>query len=390
MYTSKLGIICGLCMLTSLQAFPGISRQTANAEELPIAAAMAKKEAPAKKEEINEHGTAQPNLPGHLSHPGFFFNVDFLYWNAKVSNLDFGIQHPAGTTAAEVASSHLKVLRPDFKWKPGFRVGAGYLFSQDLWDLYLNWTHLHSDASKSASGGLASDAPLGSIYPSWIPLVMGFAGTTHASSHWDMSFNVLELELGRSFFLSRKVVLRPHVGLQGALIHQNYKASYAGVYNPVMPNPTVFRNSSFHAKNNFNGIGLRFGADTIWHFTKNWNLFGKIAGSLVEGKFDVKEKANGFVVAGLTPYSAHYNFSEWLLEVDVQGALGFGWETFYHQDKYHFALNVSYEFQQWFSQNQLVDLTAAATNEGNSVQQPLFRNGDLSLQGLTVEARFDF
>jgi hypothetical protein len=68
----------------------------------------------------------------------------------------------------------------------------------------------------------------------------------------------------------------------------------------------------------------------------------------------------------------------------TQMQIGMGYETNIHHNQYRISVNARYEHQYWWQQNQMPYFPLASTYK--------FRrfSDDLSLQGLTVDVRFDF
>ncbi len=145
------------------------------------------------------------------------------------------------------------------------------------------------------------------------------------------------------------------------------------------------------ATNDFSGGGLHFGADSIWHFTSYFTLYGKISGSLLEGHFQTKQNylAVKTVVPGSRKCDCDVSAITWRLRSNVEGKIGLGFEQFFQNKKYYLAFNFGYSMSIWFNQNNLVDF-APYLGEGISPLNETARHGDLTMQGLTFEACFAF
>jgi|SRR6185437_447726 len=158
----------------------------------------------------NVHGSFGGKNPAHLDSKGkgVIFTTDALYWKATEDNLTFASKVTENGTQQSLETPH-------FNWKPGLRLGLGGFFGKyDQWDLYCNWTYLYSKASNSVSVTSSSDF----LMTDW------WDGTdfTNASAKWTLDYNTLDMEVGRNYFISKKVCFRPHVGVRGAWIHQKY------------------------------------------------------------------------------------------------------------------------------------------------------------------------
>ncbi len=334
---------------------------------------------------------------------GPFFSVDFLYWQAKEDDLEY-VQKDKFKSRGNPFLVKSKLEDLDFDWDPGARVAIGYTFPRDQWDLSLIWTYLHSRANDSTH---TNDPELTSenLRPNWIPVLLGSI-SDHASAHWRMNYNILDLELGKSYFIAHWLSLRPHVDLRGVWIHQDYNLRYHGGFQFLdgATLTTLFKNTSFKAENNFSAIGFVLGCDSEWYLSRHWSILAKISASLDYGKFRVREKINGGFLNsdGVTVFinNEKINFKEnfWRLRPSLDTELGVQWQTLFHCDKYRVAAYATYNFVYWPDQNQLINSIVARdsfplgdglTNLNANVIN-FHEQGNLQLQGVKIGMRFDF
>jgi hypothetical protein len=302
--------------------------------------------------EKNIQGKWQGRDAPHLHRGGFSVEGDLIYWRADEGGLEYA------TTAGNDVES------PNIRWSPGYKVGIGYLFEQhDFWDLFLRWTAFQTKQHGKKEG---------TLLPWWAPTMVGPSAIS-ASADWKLRYDVIDLELGHDYFISKAIVCRPLVGVRGAAIRQHYKAGYE---IPIAADRVP---TSFKAKNNFEGIGVRAGAQMGWYFVEDWSIFGTLSGSLLYGRFKVTEHVNGF-----TSETIKQTLSR--VAPNLEAGLGLQWETFLSCDRYRIAITLAYEFSEWFSQNQLSRpelLSSGAIHFDKTY-------GDLGLQGGTFQVRFDF
>ncbi|MBX3719173.1 MAG: hypothetical protein KF898_05955 [Parachlamydiales bacterium] len=302
--------------------------------------------------------SASPLINGY----DVFVSADFLYWNLQEGGTDYAYSSP-NTTSIFPLKGKRKHL--EFDWDPGFRTGLGFVFDHDRWDAYFNFTWFQT--SHRASAEERSDRRLFSLlapYPS---------GLQSAKLSWKVHFYTLDFELGRHFFVSRFLSLRPFFGLKGAWIDQHRHTRYTDRIDS-----DIFIKTRGRCE--FRGIGPWAGINGDWHFCRNFSFFGRVAGSIMWGDFDVHEKQTG---------NNHTLWFDYDLDKDrivpmVQFQLGFCWETNLGHDRYHLAFNLSYEDQYWWQQNQFPYYPGTNIPKLNPI------NEDLSLQGLTFDVRLDF
>jgi len=314
---------------------------------------------------------------------GAFIVADFLYWQAVQDGIEYALSSKSplglasflGAGQAEITNGKVKDIY--FDWGPGFRIGLGYNFRYDQWDMFLNWTryHNHSSSSSRAPSG-------GSLAALWIPVTVGGGDTQHAHARWHLMYDVVDFELGRSFYLTKALSARPFVGLRGAFIRQHTKFEYEDVH---LLNDNNLFDLNTRTKNDYFSGGLRAGTKLNFRVNQHWSFYGAASTALLYGNFDLKLNFQfpGQNLGSIKPgYKADYN----RVKANVEGAIGLQWETGYANGRYHFTILACYEFTEWFNQNQLVKVLAPA------LFNPAFlpNDGDLGMQGGTLSARFDF
>lgn len=281
----------------------------------------------------------------------------YLYLWTEVDGLAYAIK-------AEGARQ--KVLNPEILPDNGFKLGVAAYLPHDGWDLAFNLMHLHSRAPIHERGHLS---PLWTL-PTSTP--GGFVDEVEA--HWRLHFALLDLELGRSFFLSSRLTMRPHIGLRFAIVRQKYLLHYIG--GDLFPGGEDY----VSMKSKFIAPGVRMGNDFEWMIGKGFGLYSKSALSILYGllyahesekvSFETQKRTNLFD-----------NFYTSLPIIDL--AAGVQWESYLFRSRYHLLLQAGWEMHLLFAQNQLFRYLGLGV-VSKSV------NGDLGIQGLSLSATFSY
>lgn len=320
-----------------------------------------------------------------------FLTADFIYWTARQDGLAYAYTGADTTISSSLASSVPSkgtTYYPPRKFDPGFKVGVGLNLGHDGWDTYLEYTWFHSNHSNTQTSGSAAYQRLIPVFP------VAFEG--HISSNafdvellnydsmkssWKLRFNNFDLELGRNFYISQYLTLRPHVGLKGNWYTQNYHVTGTSPFlGDTALNFGYDYGATDYAKGRFKqswwGVGIRAGMDTAWYFDKNWSIFGDWALSALWGRFNVSRKAQyggDFGQTTSTVSTVLWNENSFHTVKGVaEFQLGLRFDYWFSDDDYHFGLSAAWEEQLWINQNQIA------------------RPGDLGFQGFTLKARFDF
>lgn len=317
-----------------------------------------------------------PARPTQKNCWGAFITVDPLLLEAHENGL--GIVVKTKNTLS-FFSGHDKVKNPNFNWDWGFRLGLGLNLPHDGWDLYLNWTRFHTNAHRTSRASLG-----GTLYP--VTLHPGSVGglpltADKAKYRWHLRLNELDLEMGREFFVSKWLTLRPFAGMRTAWIDQKDRTTLQGLNNDLV----LANKRRFERKNDYWGLGIRGGLNTQWGLGCGWSIFANYSASLLYGFFtlDGKQKiiTDTDVVTSDLDVDNHYHVGRAITEF----ILGVRYDYMFCNERYHIGVQLGWEQQMLYGQNQFmrfVDDTAMGVFVANQ--------GDLTLQGYSARFRFDF
>lgn len=289
-----------------------------------------------------------------------------IFWQAYEENLEFVYK-------GNPASDEWDVKSPDFDWNWGWRVGIGYNLPHDQWDLGLEWLHLNNVARGHAHANPSSEEePV--LYNVWTTTSSSMTGGTEAKSHWENYLNQLDLNIGRQFYVGRWLNLRPHAGLRSAWIFQKYKVDFDGLLLGV---PT---DTDVHMTNRYWGFGFCAGVGGDWMLGEGFSIYGDAGLALLVGFFHVHQRGTENDVEAFE-ISKGFRTGRPIFDLD----LGLKWATRFNKDRFAFSVKAGYEYHVYSDMNQFL-------LSNGSTDLELFNPamGDLSYQGLTLGARFDF
>lgn len=293
--------------------------------------------------------------------------ASFLYWTFREDCLNFALFQPIQNNNA---AGEGKILHPDWEFAPGFKVGVGVLYNHDGWDLLVNYTSIQFCNVKNKVE--IEDTQTQQITP--LGDDASYAGLTQpillASARLDLDFACLDGSLGRNFYLSRYLKMRPYVGLKGTWQDQTFKVKG--------------RNQTTNSEDLYDlhywGVGIRLGISSSWHFTQCLSLIAEGAATAIWEKFDRKRKSEAapIEVGAFDPFLTLYvGKSDFVLEPVLEFLLGLRYESWLCCDRYHYQIDGGWELQWWRGQNQFF-----VKDQCNP--------GDLSFNGLTLRLRLDF
>ncbi|HPE85272.1 MAG TPA: Lpg1974 family pore-forming outer membrane protein [Chlamydiales bacterium] len=283
-----------------------------------------------------------------------YFTGTFILWTPRQDGLEYAISGVGNNVGKGDVHSI------DFGVEPGFKVGLGWDLPHDDWDLYAQFTWLHADGD----GKTTKANTAGIVNPQFDPIISNKA-------NWNLKFNVIDLELGRNFFVSKYLKLRPFGGFKGTWQDQDYSVNYV--------TDNIIRNDAKTTiDQDFWGFGIRGGCNTAWHFTNSWSVFGNCAISALWSGYDVDRKdVDTFLGIDDTTLNTQNNYHT--ISPVLELILGIRYDLWFYYDEYHLSIDAGWEEQVWWGHNRYV-----------VINQPQQNGGNLSFQGLTLTVRFDF
>lgn len=333
--------------------------------------------------------SAQPTVSNWAD---FFFTVDFIYWKSVQEGTDFAFKGYTAKRGSNVTDQG-NVHYPDFDYKPGFKVGAGMVFSHDNWDLNAQYTWLRcNDQHGSAKSGPGVAMLTGYTYQDnntdhaqngQLVNTPESVYITHAGANWGLKFNAFDIELGRNFWNSRKLAMRPFIGLKFGWTREHEHMEYRS----LSQDKTWKESEHVNQTQDFFGVGIRTGLDTAWHINKYWSVYGDFAISALWSEFENHRRDYNAFRAGenfvsgptLFPKSASEKLKASLHTITpvLELGLGFMYQYPFHDDRYQLTLRAGWEEQVWFNHLHFID--PIARRDGNNLVLQGF-TGELGLQ----------
>jgi len=319
--------------------------------------------APSKKSDDESQIQKYPRTGFKGKNSSVYFTGEWLFWKTRQGGMEYAVARSSNTPGVFTDAVTQKV---EFDWESGFRAGLGIHLPHDGWDLFVDYTRFCVDHIAQAGGSLFPLLAFQGQFPA--------ADVSHAEAQWKISFQTLDLEIGRAYFLSKTLSLRPHIGLKGAWIDQDAHVHYSG---GAISSGQVYR---LKFDNDFKGGGVRAGIDSNWLFGGGFSLFGNLSTALLAGFFDLEHTQVQIADTKVIDLDSDLHQISPMLQL----ILGAAFDRNFQNGRYHFGLSAGFESQYWWQQNQLEHFTDDT--------QPIFvrQNEPLSFYGLTLQARFDF
>lgn len=342
--------------------------------------------------EIPDATPAYGPLKGHKA--DFIVDAELLCWYPNIANSSYAIKRvgklivPSDTAVGTPATDKEEF---DWHWDPGVRLGVGAITHHDGWDAYLNWTYFHSRSSASHNKPSFDDFEVGTIsYTSPWFLDPNDDEYPVLKANIALTYNQIDLEKGRRFWISRNLTLRPSMGVRGywSRITMNVKGTSGRSAQDTETGAGILEKTDMKQK--VWGVGLLAGLESTWHFYSYWSVFSSADISMAYGKLKQTKKMyyedNVFAEDEIEFGNVTLRDRQYHLQPIFDLALGFRFENTMYEEKFRILFDLGWEFHYLYDQNQLL----RGTNNNASTTDQVPANGDVSMNGLIFRGRFEF
>ena len=291
---------------------------------------------------------------------GTTFFAEGLLWQVRESNAtNWGqILYPNDPNET------IQFLNVSFNFSPGLRIGVGFNGNEKPWNVlfyYTGYTTRGTSQASTDTGELHSS--FSSNFYASNPQGNGITGPYYhrANITWDVSFNTLDLELGRLFTIDKLMKLRPFFGLKAGLINQSMNSNWFDPPPSQGSLDPVFSSATEKVTNNFKGIGPSVGMEASFDLletsTQAFSVIGNFSGALMWSKWHFSD-----VYRNDTPQTIYTNSDDLIAAaLMAKGYLGVEWSLL--QKNVNWNVRLGYEEQAWFNQLQYYSFDMGKTND---------------------------
>ncbi|NGX60520.1 MAG: hypothetical protein KR126chlam3_01696 [Chlamydiae bacterium] len=360
------------------------------------------------------YGVNAPVRP-HTCNGDWVISAAGFYWNAHQDGMEYAIDNHVKNPGFIDPAIGERILElnnlidaeyetPDFKWDWGFKIGLGYNTTCDGWDFGVVWTWYRGKANDHVEAEIDDNHTLLPLWSAYATPIGPIPYATDIETHWKLQLNLIDIELGREYWTSKYLSFRPFIGLRIAFIEQNFEIQHKGGSWSEIPSPPFLLaipafNDEVDLDNDFKGIGLRAGFNTVWNFGCGWGLYGNFAASIVYGRFsldhdeEIRRASSPHDKIKILETEESFHASRGMLDL----ALGIQWASLFCDCQYGFTIQLGWEQHLFFHQNQLWrinrigDTTSAEFFPNPNGENVFFqRRGTLDTQGWTLKVQFAF
>lgn len=308
---------------------------------------------------------------------GCFLGIGATYQTIILSQSDFAFSASEWDDANEEivtpAKGRLLEAKNNYAW--GINAQLGYNFEHD--NIYGAITNRYFKSSFNSKASVKDPAGI-------IPTRISQETTTgadyaayEASSNWTAYYDLLGIEIGRDFYVSRYLSIKPMFGLLLNFISLEDRISYSGL---------EYAEDSEYVKDKLDSFGFGpqtgFVLDIGLQQKEGFSIFSDTRVALMYSNFDIQHSD---VISGdeNSDFTIKTNPHRVLPYVD--SILGLSYEKTTQNKKNHFKIRAGYEIQYFFGLNQMI--YPVDINTGNEFK---LQEGNMETSGLLIDFTWTF
>ncbi len=289
--------------------------------------------------------------------------LEFMYFKAIMENLRYGAKYPFAVAHPNYVIANIE---PDYQYDPAGRLTLGFTLD-DYWELDAMWTYFHADPGTKTAFG--SDDQILSLMSGTVLGSTGFALSNSLSGKWEMTMNVINLDVKKPFCIGKTLMFAPVIGVQAALFDQSMEVTYPGLANGS--GATIAQN--VRGSSDIWAIGPEIAIESRFLARRKLDLYLRGTYSAMLGNFNAKIKYTDQINPNIaTPVYIRDSSTALFSMVQVQAAVSKRWQV----GKGLIELAAGWETQIWTGINRW-DYYATAT--------PISTAGNLMLAGPFVK-----
>lgn len=331
-----------------------------------------------------------------------------FYWTAHQDGMEYAIKNFVHVPVVNPTPEEIQELNnivdddietPDAKWEFGFKLGLGYNTTCDGWDIGATWTRYHPTKASSSSADVSDNMSLITLWSAFAPIQGEVNFARDIDVLWKVELDLVDAELGRAYWVSHRMHLRPFIGFRYVRLNQNFELVHmGGSWSPrTNPKQDALQNE-VDLQNDYWGFGLRAGLEEIYHLGCGWNLYGNFAASISYGRFNVhhdeknRQAVQPYSVSKVMEAEDSFRASRAMLDF----AFGVEWAGQFCDCAYGLNVRFGWEQHLFFNQNQMWRIVrigdVATTDSVNLTGENTYsqRRGTLDTQGFTLTIAFMF
>lgn len=292
--------------------------------------------------------------------------LEYIFWETRVEGTEFAYSNSALSPSIPITGSVYSV-KPG--WTSGLRIFGAKYFEYDRWSLQASFTLLRPNGSEATASALSSAR---------IPLKGVLLSNTYldtAKASYNLDYYDLEVNLGRDFYVSNALSIRPFFGIETLWFDQSLTTRYSGGETLGLDTVTLIDTSDLW------GMGPEIGLTSGWFLGLGFKLLASSRVALPFGYVSSTHNESHSRIAAQRFYMKEqkHQFNPYL-----QGRIAGAWSGYVNKKKQYIEVSFGYDFSYFFGYNEFIAITDVSANRFQ------LEDGNVSMQGIGLRLAVSF
>jgi|GEM_PF-2596428 len=292
--------------------------------------------------------------------------LEYIFWETRTEGTEYAYSNSALSTAIPI-SGNVYSVKPG--WTSGVRLFGAKYFAYDRWSLQASFTFLRPNGSSATASALSSAR---------IPLRGVLLSNTYldvAKASYNLDYYDLEVNLGRDFYVSKALSLRPFFGLESVWFDQTLTTRYSGGDTLGLDTVTLIDTSDLW------GMGPEIGLSSGWFLGLGFKITASSRVALPFGYVNSIHNESHSRIAAQRFYMKEqkHQFNPF-----AQGRIAAAWSGYVNKKKQYIDVSFGYDFTYFFGYNEFITVTDV------SAQRFGLDDGNVSMQGIGFRLAVSF
>ncbi|NGX56588.1 MAG: hypothetical protein K1060chlam5_00831 [Candidatus Anoxychlamydiales bacterium] len=299
----------------------------------------------------------------------YYTNIEFLYWTAEASSLDYAIRQTKDDSIGSNLYSRGEYQLAKYDWDPGFRISLGWFNAPKFWRVLLGYTYQRINGDDTSTKPSSANQYLLGTWPQIIS-----NNLTTAKSNIKLDYDLIDLLLSRIFNPNEHLRIRFIGGLTAAKLRQTWSVKYQNDSSQT---------NDIYNKWKFYGVGLKIGSDIDWFWGHDFYLTANGFASSNIGRYHNVWRMNASIDSLERADAIYKNYR---LAFHTLFLLGPSYQRSFENNR--FEMFLGYELNSWFNVHEKIVSTRSTSDDPSSI--PINNSGVFSMHGLSARLTLDF
>jgi hypothetical protein len=282
-------------------------------------------------------------------------------------------------------------------YQPAFRVGLGYQFEEQGWDLIGSYLYFKNEKSRTSDRVYQSFENKEDWGAYLAPVILWWPSDIQKSKY-NLSYNQADLSIGKEVYFTKFYSFKPSIGPRYISAQYGFK-NYGSSLEPRAGGAPGY--ATVEMSNNLNLFGFNFGLENKFLFGSGIYFMGGLNAGLGYAWTDVDYKTNYTETDFVLSRSTQASMKSRNMVPTIDARMDLGWERSFNDDAWAMNLYIGYDFHVLINAFNVIYFSIMASIDPETTSgittdltyrefNPINQHSNLYLQGLNVGLKVSF